>query len=225
MTYTRQEILSRIKKTLPSRWFGESTPVLDSVLGALSAGWVSLFDLLDYTILQSRISTSFEVWLDLTARDFFGYRLKRRQREIDSSYRNRIRKELLRDRCTRLALSDLLLDLTGQSAKIFEPSNPQDTGCYGALFPPTFGIAAYNAAGGWGSLQMPFQTFVRATRPIVPGIAMVNGWGGCIGGFGMALSGYISLETNTSEPSDGEICREVTRTSPAGAIVWISITP
>jgi hypothetical protein len=85
-------------------------------------------------------------------------------------------------------------------------------------------MTAYNAAGGWGSLEMPFQTFVRALRPITPGIAMVNGWGGCIGGFGMALSGYISLETNTSEPSDEEICREVARTSSAGAIVWISIT-
>jgi hypothetical protein len=225
MIYSQQEILSRIKKTLPSRWFSENTPVLDLLLNALAAGWVGLFSLLNFVTLQTRISTSVGIWLDLAARDFFGHRLRRRQRETDFSYQSRICKELLRDRCTRPALSDLLLDLTGQPATIFEPGNPQDTGCYGSLSPVVLGMTAYNAAGGWGSLQLPFQTFVRAMRPVTPGVAMVNGWGGFIGGYGMALSSYISPETNTSEPDDQEICREITRIAPAGAIVWISITP
>jgi hypothetical protein len=225
VTYTQQEIASRIKRTLPGRWFGDTTPVLDSLLNALSAGWIGLFDLVSYTIMQSRIATAIDVWLDLSSRDFFGYRLLRRQRETDTSFRTRIVSELLRDRCTRTALSDLLRDLTGQMPQIFEPTNPQDTGCYGSLVPPVGGTSAFNTTGGWGSLAMPFQTLVRTSRPATPGIAMVNGWGGSIGGFGMGLSAYISLEMNASEPTDTEICREVTRTAPAGSIVWISIAP
>ncbi len=54
MDYDQQDIQQRIKAALPCRWFGESTPVLDSILASLAAGWVGLFDLLGYVRLQSR---------------------------------------------------------------------------------------------------------------------------------------------------------------------------
>jgi hypothetical protein len=223
MIYNQQDIFRRIKAVLPNRWFGEDTPIIDLVLNAMSAGWVGLFGLLNYTELQTRIATAFDFWLDLIARDFFNHRVKRRQRETDDSFRGRIQMELLRDRCTRAAIYDLLTWLTGRSPFIFEPTNPQDTGCYGSLSLPGLANVGYGVSGGWGNLGLPFQSFVRAFRAETAGVAMVNGWGGSIGGFGSGLSSYISLEMNSSQADDLELYQSVSDVSPATAIIWMSI--
>jgi hypothetical protein len=223
MTYSQQDILIRIKATLPSRWFGESTPILDLVLGSLAAGWVSLFNLLNFVRAQSRIGTATGIWLDLVAQDYFGRRLQRRLRESDGLFRKRILFDLLRDRCTRAAVYDILLELTGRSPIIFEPTNPQDTGCYGSSGSAERGRAAYCTSGGWGNLNLPFQAFVRAYRPQSASVAMINGWGGGIGGFGAGSSAYISSETDLSRADDSELYESVARTAPAGTIIWMSI--
>jgi hypothetical protein len=223
MIYNQQDIFRRIKAVLPSRWFGEVTPVIDSVLNALASGWLGVFNLLNYIKMQTRISTAFGGWLDLIAKDFFDYRVSRRQRETDDSFRSRIYMELLRDRCTRAAIYDLLTDLTGRSPVIFEPTNPQDTGCYGSLVSPGIGNAGYGVSGGWGNLNMPFQVFVRAFRAETAGVAMVCGWGGSIGGYGAGLSAYISAEMNSPQADDFEIYQSVSNNSPVATIVWMSI--
>jgi hypothetical protein len=225
MAYSQEDIFRRIKKVLPGRWFGENTPVLDSVLNALAAGWLSQFELLDYTKLQTRISSATGSWLDLIARDYFGRRVARRKAESDTSLRHRIHRELLSDRCTRAAIHDLLLDLTGKQPIIFEPTNPQDTGCYGSPSSSGAGTIGYCESGGWGSLNSPFQTFVRAFRPTTPGVTMISGWNSPGGGFGVGCCAYISPEMNSSQASDAEMYEEVSRISPAGTIIWMSIEP
>jgi hypothetical protein len=225
MPLNQQDILQRIKATLPAGWFGEDTPTLDSILNAVAAGWVGLLGLLDYLTMQTRIGTAFDSWLDLVATDFFGSRVRRRLQEPDVSFRQRIRAELLRDRCTRAAIYDTLLELSGRPPIIFEPTNPQDTGCYstwGTIGPGCFG---YSIAGGWGSLNLPFQAFITAYRPALPGIAMINGWGGSIGGFGVGLSSYTSASTNSSWAEDAEIYETTSRTAAVCSIMWMSIQP
>jgi hypothetical protein len=225
MPYGQEDIFRRIRKVLPGRWFGENTPVLDSVLNALAAGWLSQFEFLDYTKLQTRIVSATGSWLDLIARDYFGRRVGRRKAENDTSLRRRIYRELLRDRCTRSAVHDLLLDLTGKQPIIFEPTNPQDTGCYGSPSSPGAGTIGYCMCGGWGSMNLPFQTFIRAFRPTTPGVAMISGWNSPGGGFGVGYSAYISAEMNSAQASDAEMYQEVSRVSPAGTILWMLIEP
>jgi hypothetical protein len=223
MAYSQQDIFDRIKVVLPTRWFGEDTPLLDSVLNSLAAGWIGLFDFLDFVQMQTRISTATDGWLDLIAEDFFGHRITRRQGEADDAFRVRISRDLLQDKCTRKAIFDLLLDLTGRPPVIFEPSNPGDTGCYSSLLRVGTGMAGYGASGGWGNLNMPFQAFVTAFRPEVPGIGLVNGWGGDIGGYGSGFSAYVDLEANSSTPGDFEMYQSVSAISAAGTIIWMSI--
>lgn len=223
MNYSQQDIFLRIKATLPSRWFSEATPVLDTVLKCLAAGWLGLFNLLTYAIMQSRLLTAFDGWLDLIARDFFGDRVQRRPQETDESFKVRIGIELLRDRCTRAAIFDVLCNLTGRPPSIFEPANPQDTGCYGSAELISQGTVGYGISGGWGNLQLPFQAFVRAFRPETAGIAMINGWCGTIGAYGTGCSSYISSETNSSWADDDEIYSAVSHTASAGAVIWMLI--
>ena len=225
MSFDQQNILQRIKATLPTGWFGEDTPILDSVLNSLAAGWVGLLGLLDYVTMQTRIGTAFDGWLDLAATDYFGPRVQRRLQETDTSFRQRIRTELLRDRCTRAAIYDTLLELSGSPPIIFEPANPQDTGCYSTSNAIASGCFGYCMSGGWGNLNSPFQAFVTAYRPALPGIAMINGWGGSIGGFGVGLSSYTSSNTNSSWADDSEVYETVARTAAVGSVIWISIQP
>ncbi len=121
--------------------------------------------------------------------------------------------------------SDTLSDLTGRSPIIFEPTNPQDTGCYstaGATEPGCFGSGS---RGGWGNLHSPFQAFVTAFRPVPAGLAMINGWDEFSGGYGAGLSAYASSDTNSSWADDSEIYETVARTAAAGTIIWMSIQP
>jgi hypothetical protein len=223
MIYSQLDVFRRIRATLPASWFGENTPILDSVLNSLSAGWVSPLNLLNFVRMQTRIQTAFDIWLDLIARDYFERRIRRRVNEADGPFRDRICIELLRDRCTRSAIYNVLKQLTGTPPIIFEPTNPQDTGCYGSPGFPGFGTLGYCVSGGWGNLTSPFQVFVKTHRPETPGFAMINGWGGSIGAYGSGLSAYVSSDTNSSWADDIEICEVVSRTAPAATIVWIWI--
>jgi hypothetical protein len=225
MLFDQQNIFQRIKSTLPAGWFGENTPVLDSILNALAVGWTGLFDLLDYVTLQTRIRSAIDGWLDLAATDYFGHRLRRRRQEPDASFRQRILTELLRDRCTRSAIYDTLLQLTGRAPTIFEPTNPQDTGCYSAATATQIGCIGYCISGGWGNLNSPFQAFVTAYRPELPGIAMLNGWNGNLGGFAVGLASYASSATNSSWADDVEIYETASGTAAVGSIIWMSIQP
>ena len=225
MPHSRQDIFHRIKALLPPRWFGEDTPVLDVVLNSLAAGWLNVHGLLDFVKFQTRIRTAFGDWLDLAARDYFGHRLKRRHVETDKSFRSRVMHELNRERCTRTALHECLLFLTGRPPLIFEPANPYDTGCYGLSATTGRGTAGYGMAGGWGSLVLPFQVFIRVRRPSAEGVAMINGWGGNAGAYGMGLSAYITLEENSSSATDMELYDYIHATAPAGCRIWVAIEP
>ena len=169
----QQDILSRLKQVLPLRWFPDETPVLDTLLNGVAWAWAWVYELLQYVITQARISTAETAWLDLIATDFFGSGLDRRVGENDDSYRHRILVELIRERGTRQAVISSLLDQTGRPPAVFEPANTLDTGGYGSISGHASGIA-YGTAGGWGSLNLPFQFFVTAYRPVSVGIVIAH---------------------------------------------------
>src|ERR1039458_4174420 len=157
------DILLRLQSVLPSRWFGDSTPILDALLTALSCSWTELYSLLQYVQSETRIATATDCWLDVIADDYFGTCFVRRPDEPDSAFRARILLELVRERGTRHSVWQALLDLTGRPPNIFEPADCGDTGGYGtgsASDIPSGGGLGHGVAGGWGKLQRP----VRASR-------------------------------------------------------------
>ena len=223
MTGNQQDMWARLRAVLPQRWFPDTAPVLDGVLNGLACGWSLAYDLLQYVKAQTRIATATDIWLDVIALDFFGTRLVRRCRQSDAAFRDRISRELFRERGTRAAIVSVLQDLTGRTPFLFEPARPADTGGY-ASASGSGGGAGYGVAGGWGSLNLPFQCFVTAYRPIGSGIAIVAGWGGRVGGYGAGAIEYASMDMVQGQVTDQDIYAAIADVLPVTVIGWTQIT-
>ena len=218
----QQDMVGRLRAVLPLRWFPDNTPILDCILNGLGCGWAFCYGLIQYAQTQARISTAQGVWLDLAARDYFGNRVLRRVHEGDDQFRDEILHDLLRERGTRASVCQILLDLTGRAPVIFEPANARDTGSY-AGGASIGGGMAYVSAGGWGSLQLPFQFFVTAYRPVGAGIGLVTGWNGIAGGYGAGAIEYADLSMIQGQVTDADINAAIVDVLPVAVIGWTRI--
>lgn len=217
MIGTATDMIARLLALLPLRWFADSAPVLGAVLAGLADGWAWLYAMLAYAKLQTRIATATDSFLDLIAADFFAAALPRRFGEADAAFRARIQRELLRPRATRAALIGELTALTGRAPVVFEPSRPADTGAWGHA-------CGYGAAGGWGSLALPFQCFVTAFRPTITGVPLSGGYGSGAGGWGRGALQYVSPAMVQSQIADADIQAAIAGTVPVAVTAWTRIS-
>ena len=205
------DMASRMLALLPAGWFGGTKPVLQSLMQAVGSGLASFWILLQVVIAQTRIATSTDIFLDLISEDFFGSTMPRFVDEPDIAFRRRIMDALLRPRSTRMALANALYELTGRYPNIFEPASTTDTGGY------AIGGIGYGAAGGWGSLNLPYQFFLTVYRPSGGGIAELAGYSS--GGIPV----YASLSMERDTISDRSLQDAIPPLLPAATIAWMSI--
>ena len=221
MTGDQNDVFSRLKSNLPQRWFGstsDSMPVVDSVLAGVATALSFIYSLYAYAVLQTRIKTATDSWLDLIAADFFGSTIQRKANQSDASFRATIIANMFRERATRNAIVKVLQDLTGRTPKIVEPKRPADTGSYGG---PLIG---YGVAGAYGSMQMTYQAFVIAYRPLGSGIPSVAGYGISTGGYSQASQAeWASLSMIQQSVTDADIYSAIDSVRPAATIVWVNI--
>lgn len=177
------DISARLKRYLP-RWFGsaESTPILDALLWGIASIFAAVYDLVVFARLQGRIATSTGGWLDLTAFSFLGDLLPRFTREIEDSYRDRLRREIFRDRNTRQAGIDILTELTGAAPFVYEAWYGPVCGGLGS---PSF---ALGRTGRLGSRGAPAQVIFHLPLPQNYGIPNRPGLGSLLPG-GAAAGG------------------------------------
>lgn len=218
-TGDQNDVFGRLKIYLPARWFGDVAPIRDALLRGLAYAGAFIYSLYAYAKLQTRIKTATDGWLDMIASDFFGTSIFRASGQTDASFLSRIISNLFRERATRNGLIRVLVDITGRTPKVFEPARPMDTGCYGG---PTIG---YGLAGGYGSLLLPFQTFVTAYRPLSSGIPYINGYGNPAGGYGQASRAeYASITMIVGSVTDADIYAAADSVKPAASIIWMNIS-
>ncbi len=82
----------------------------------------------------------------------------------------------------------------------------------------------YGAAGGWGSLMLPFQCFVTVFRPLGSGVPLVSGYGGPAAGWGAGALEYASMDIVQSQVTDADINAAIARTLPVATIAWTRIS-
>jgi len=203
---------NRIRALLPNGWFADDAVVLNGLLQGVGAAWTCIYGLVQFVILQARISTASGTFLDMISVDFFGTFLPRLGLEQDDAFLVRIKNELLRPRGTRTALATALEQLTGRAPIIFEPALTSDTGGY------SLGGIGYTVAGGWGNLALPFQMFVTAYRPHGSGIAYFAGYGTG----GIPVYGNLSMEP--PQILDSDILSLIRKVLPAATIAWTRIS-
>lgn len=202
---------SRMLALLPTGWFGDRKPVLQSLMQAVGSGLASFWTLLQAVSAQTRITTATGSFLDLISQDFFGPRLPRFPDEADDAFRLRITEALLRPRSTRAALVRGIEELTGRLPLVFEPACTTDTGGY------SIGGIGYGAGGGWGSLALPFQFFLKVYRPSGGGIPELAGYGSG----GIPVYGSLSMQRETI--SDALIQAAIPPLLPAATIAWMAL--
>jgi hypothetical protein len=220
------DIRGRMRAVLPTRWFDYQTPNFDAILTCIATPWAWLYGLTQYAISQTRLMHASDQWLDLIASDFFGDSLRRNATELDSSYRSRIQWELIQEAATRPAVAENIRHRTGFPPHIFEPGSAADTGAYGAVAGGStaeFLGLAYGAAGGWGTLLLPFQFFLTARRPVNQSVSMLAGYGTGLAGYGMGPIAYANLELFAGDMSDADIYRSLARILPVTATAWVRI--
>jgi hypothetical protein len=213
-----ENILGRLKALIPPTWFDDENPIRDAILTSCATALSWCYSLYLYAQLQTRIATATDGWLDIAAYDFFGTNLQRKNGQSDDLFRNTIKTNLFRERGTRKAINDILEDLTGKTPFIFEPARPADTGAYGG---PTLG---YGAAGGYGSLSLPYQAFVTAYRPDGAGIPYIAGYSSTPSGYSVASRGeYASQTMITGSVTDSQIYAAIASVKMEGTIVWVRL--
>jgi len=198
------------------------------VLGGFGSVWTGVYGLYLYLLAQLRIATATGGMLDLIAADFFANTLYRRPGEADAPLRARIDREMFRERGTRASVVQVLTDLVGRAPVVFEPAYTYDTGGYAAAGSGVGSCFAYNRAGGWGSLQLPFQFFVIAFRGTISPIGGVmgqyygSGWAG--GGYGAGAIEYVTPAWYEGTVTDADMEAAVVSVLPAASIAWMAIT-
>jgi hypothetical protein len=213
------DCLARIKSLLPFRWFPDSTPVLDALFSGPAWALSQIFALIQYAILQTRIATASDGFLDLISYDYFGGNLPRRSQEQDNPFRARILATLLRPKVTRNGMIDALVTLTGREPIIFEPARPADTGAY------SVSTSGYGVAGGYGSLMLPAQFFMTAFRPAGSGIPFVAGYGSPSSGYSTSSRGeWASLSQVQGFVTDAGIYATIAATVAEGVTAWTQLS-
>lgn len=201
-----------------------------------------LIEALNFMQEQSRLQTSTGLFLDLWGQDFFGTSLQRHVDETDESYRHRLLVNVLAPRVSRCSVFCGMSNLTGFDPIVIEPRNTGDCGAYSTLGSTSWSHIAYNKAGYYGSMLMPFQYFMRATRPTGAGIPLVNGYSMASGGYAtipqpfgyigasrpgdMGTGEYISLADleNNRAVTDNDIYQMAAECSAAGVTAWVNIS-
>jgi hypothetical protein len=216
----QQDFFARIKARMPSGWFGTDSPILDALLAGIASAFVAVYAAYQYMLAQTRLQTSTDGWLDISAADYFGENgLRRLQNETDANYRTRIKINIVRERGTRAAITKILTDLTGRAPTIVEPTRPQDTGAYRS------GGIGYGVAGAYGSLLLNYQAFVTAYRPAGSGLPYIQGYGTSPGGYARASrAAYADIGDMTTGVTDAAIYAAIASVIPAATIAWVAIS-
>ncbi len=231
MSGTQSDIAARVYKWLPTQWF-PAAPA-GTRIGAMTQGAGAALAInygqIAYTQLQTRVATLTDGWVDLASGDYLGSgTLPRRTNESDASYQLRIRLAVFAIKNTRAAVIQAVENLTGLTPWFFGPATPGDTGGYnvGGL---AYGTGGVGGAGGYGSLELPYQFFMVVQRPNGAGIAGVGGYYGSgyhvgAGGYGVGSMEYITLSQSGENVTDALIYSTITSVISAGVTAWVRLT-
>ncbi len=251
-TSDSDDIVSRVKRDIPGRWFASAAPIRDAILGGIADAGAWAYSLTGYARLQTRLATATGIWLDIFAYDFLRLHL-RRKGSNDDIFRTRIRSTILQERVTRAGMSSMLMALTGSTPTIFEPWNTGDTGGWdtgafawadeGASSAPDGGwdvacgwdenawcwdiveasvTAGSNGAGAWGATEMPYQVLISVPPVLQQGVPLIGGWDTGAAAWDGGITEWVG-DTEDGDLTADDIYEAIRITKPTGVIAWVNL--
>ena len=200
-------------KTLIPDWFGEISPIFDSLIQGNAVAEAFIYDMIQFVAEQCRIQTTVDGFLDIASIDFFAGDLPRFANETDSAFRTRIIASIFRLRGTRPAMRSVLLSTTGLEPELFEPSRPADCLC--------LGVGALGV-GKLGNLDLPYQAFAVAHRTITTTQGRKPGLNAPMAGLNQEAVLFPD-DASRYALSDADILNAINKTKPEGTVTWIRI--
>jgi hypothetical protein len=239
-TGSSSDIVSKVKRLIPNRWFSYVATQRDAILGGLAdiSSWC--YALIYYARSQTRLSTAYGIWLDIFSYDYLGFYLPRNGM-IDDAYRKLIKSTILQQRVTRAGMISAITTVTGNTPWIFEPNSAYDCGAYSAARGGTqYGTMGYGVGqGGYGNMALNNQTFIRAWITSPSGIPVVGGYSGAVkigaGGYnGPGYAGvdvankggaieYAGSQLALTGVTQSILYNLIAKTKPTGNIAWVAI--
>jgi hypothetical protein len=234
------DILRRLIRELPSRWWSTPAPIRDAILGGFSDVLAQAQTFFFYAKTQMRLATASGFWIDLFSYDYLGLTTVRRATETDAFYAARVKKELVRERVTRAGMIQAIIDLTGMVPVVIEPFMGGDVGGWstgvGSSATPApwgwgTGTPLAGAYPGWGS-SIPNQVFMTVYRSgIGVGVANVGGWSTGVGssatptlmGWSQGAGEWVSEDLIVGAVTDQDIYDTINRTKPVGVTIWVQL--
>lgn len=215
MTGDQDDMLQRLQRWMPGGWFPPDPGTrIFALLSGLASVLASIWSLLAYVALQTRLATATDGFIDLASRDFFGSDLPRLLGETDASYSLRVREEVLRDRLTRNAIDAQLFEITGQHPIITEMQRPADIGALGYTFAMGYGLL--------GSRSDKFSVFITTVPARNFGIPNVAGWGSYLAGLGTPqMVGCDASMIEGTGYTAADIYSALDRIRAAGITYWV----
>lgn len=210
------DILARIKRLIPNRWFAWNAPYRDAVIGGLSDLGSWCYSLILYAQKQARLATATGPFLDIFAYDFTG-RYLRRNKANDAVFRAKIKATVLQERVTRAGMNNAVTLLVGTAPTILEFWNTGDCGGFDV------GGCGYDVAGAWGSYDYPAQFLITVNPGPNAGIPDVDGYGGYSGGYDVGAIEYTEDAEVQVGISNQDVYDVINATKPTGSIGWTKI--
>lgn len=223
------DIVARLQKWLPQRWFPIQAKNADGTVPRIFAQLVSwstalsqVFAQIQYAKAQTRVGTATDGWLDLASQDYYGGNLPRLAGETDPAFAARIIAAFPPRGATRPQIIAALTAFTGTAPRVVEPWRLQDTGAWDAGI-SYWDIDTQQNPWRWGDASVRYQGFIITPAPPTPaGPNPVRTWDDSAYWDEANAYGFYWLDLANSV-GQAQLEALITRTHVEGTIVWLQI--
>ncbi len=162
-TGSQTDIIGHLQDWLPQGWFPNTAGTrIYAILSGFASVLSTIYSLITYTKMQTRVATATDGFLDLASQDYLGSNLPRLLGETDTAFSARIRASVFLAANTRPAIQKALENLTGNPVRMIEPWQPNDTFVWGRSF---WGVDTRFTPGQWANGNQRYSGLIECTLP------------------------------------------------------------
>lgn len=224
-TVTPDAFAQRMAALIPRGWASDNAKqqggVLYALLYTIGTQLNFLLSETQYALGGTRIQTATSPELDIDSQDYLGNALPRPPGMTDAVYAQLLINSIIREGCTRKAVSDAVQKLTGVAPRIIEPWNMADTGARDTLSSYRDVDTAANPLENTNP-GLRYQGFINTILPPLTGLSGNPLLTRDDGGYRDSNEYRIEV---TAISGLQQLYQAINAVKPEGTISWVRIIP